>query len=1150
MLTSSMAKADSGLYVLGPNRLEGIKQALRAYGGYELITDLAGRRILREIKGAQIPKAGASEYITVVVPDKYDITKGTKNPAQRVVPIDQPGLEDPPKPSSTKPTPSQESSPSVTEERPTPRKPVIETKAELADEAAFVIAGATVNDTVTYTDLVPGKEYTLEAQLVDKANASRVLGSGSTSFTADASGSGKVVVPIRVNDDVRSPVASAVAFETLKSSDREAQNNRAERLTDGSRPSGDVIADHKDINDTAQTVTSAELKSARIELKKYIGDQEFAGSEKPQSGAAGSPGVIDAQNVDTAYEAKKDQDLTVTFAVTNTGDLDLKNVRVSDQLITGEGFASSDLSAISPEKQDIAKGETKFFTATLKAPAAGKIHGDKAKADGVPVDEQGRETPYTDGDGNEREPGTPVESNEDPAYAKTPEPRKPEIATKAEFAEGVTRVKAGVTVNDTVTYTDVVPGKQYTLEAQLVDKADASKVLGTGSTSFTADESGSGEVLVPIAVSDDVEGSVAAAVAFETLKSSDKEAQENKAECLPEGSADDVIAEHKDINDEAQTVTSDEVKSARIELKKYIGDQEFSGSEKPQTGGFGSAGVIDAQDEASAYEAKQGQDLTVTFAVTNTGDLNLKDVKVSDELITGEGFESSELSSISPQKQDIAQGETKFFTATLKAPAAGKIHGDKAKADGVPVDDEGNETPYTDGEGKEREPGTPVESNEDPAHAKTPKPGEPKLELKKFINDNDAQTADEAEELKPGEKATVKFVVTNSGEVDLFNVTLSDETVAGVGDVVNIEPKQIDRLKVGESGEFIGELTLTEGGQDHKDVAKAEGVPPSPENPDEPGDVPPVPSNEDPAHVKTPKSKSAAIALKKYIGAKAENADSLSVEQAEALNDSQTEDAAHKASAADEDLTVAFVVENTGELTLKDIQLSDEAITQAFTNAVDGTEAGIDADTPQVTNIRVANFAGNAEKQKMLAASEKVVFVGDLKAPAAGKLHADKAKSTGTPVDEEGTPTSYVPVDDEGNPVEDGSGQPKVNEPGTSVESHEDQAHATSPEETEVESEPSTTPSEKPSETPVTTSVEPSDEPSEAPKPSKSKPVPEPSSSVPLESEEPSETVTEERPEPGEPRIELKKYINGDDAETKDAAVSLKPGDVCGDQYW
>ncbi|MGV0360305.1 hypothetical protein [Corynebacterium mastitidis] len=96
VLTSSMARADIGLYSFGSHRLEAIRKALRDYGGYELTADLAGRRILREIKGAQIPKADPSEYITVVVPDKYDISKGAKNPAQRIVPIDQPGLGTPP----------------------------------------------------------------------------------------------------------------------------------------------------------------------------------------------------------------------------------------------------------------------------------------------------------------------------------------------------------------------------------------------------------------------------------------------------------------------------------------------------------------------------------------------------------------------------------------------------------------------------------------------------------------------------------------------------------------------------------------------------------------------------------------------------------------------------------------------------------------------------------------------------------------------------------------------------------------------------------------------------------------------------------------------------------------------------------------------
>ncbi|KQB84478.1 VaFE repeat-containing surface-anchored protein [Corynebacterium oculi] len=537
------------------------------------------------------------------------------------------------------------------------------------------------------------------------------------------------------------------------------------------------------------------------------------------------------------------------------------------------------ITVIAPDNYDILKGPTNQSQCIVPI--------DQPGLDGKPEEPSSEET-------TPAEPTTPVTS-------ERPAPKSPKIGTSAEFADDAT---AGATVNDTVSYEDLVPGKQYTLEAELVDKADASKVLGSGSAEFTADESGKGSVVVPIKVNDDVTEPVEAAVAFETLKSDDEEAQANKAEDLPEGSVPEVIAEHKDINDEAQTVESAEDQQGKIELKKYIGTQEFAGEEKPQDQP-GADGVVDAQTADSAFVAKTaGDELTVTFAVKNTGALDLKDVSVADALMESDtaGIEPG---SISPEKQDIKVGETKFFTAKIAAPEAGKLHADQAKAEGTPVDESGKDVPFVDEDGKRHEPGDKVTSNEDPAHAVTPEP-----------------------------------------------------------------------------------------------------------------------------------AKSADISLKKYIGAETEIA---SVEAAEGLNDSQTEDAAHEASKADEDLTVAFVVENTGELDLADVTTpSDEAILAAFKNAVDGSEAGIDAGTPQVTNIRVADFAGNADKQKLLKPGEKVVFVGDLKAPAAGDLHADKAKSTGTPVDESGEPVKYVPVDDEGKPVEA--------EAGTPVESQEDQAHAKTPE--------------------------------------------------------------------------------------------------------
>ncbi|MBK4160404.1 VaFE repeat-containing surface-anchored protein, partial [Corynebacterium macginleyi] len=424
-------------------------------------------------------------------------------------------------------------------------------------------------------------------------------------------------------DNAEEPVEAAVAFEELTSVEVDAKGDDTPNAETPNK-----IAEHKDIDDKDQTVVSGEDQPASIALKKYIGDQKFEGQEVPQAGGAGAPGVIDAQDKDNAYVAKKDQDLTVTFAVENTGKVDLKDVKVTDELITGEGFESSELSAISPEKQDIAQGETKYFTATLKAPAAGKFHGDKAKAAGTPVDENGKEIPWVNGDGERQKPGTPVESDEDPAHAKTSEPKKettsesepsepsssetskkprptkvqgqepsesktssskasatmkpstttssekskeprptkvqgeepsespvtPKITTDADFAEGSHVVVAGAKIVDEVSYEGLVPGKEYTLKAELINKKDGKTVLGTGEKTFTPEKS-AGKVDVEITVNADVTEPVEAAVAFEELTSTQVNAKgEETPDATPENP--NHIAEHKDINDDDQTVIS------------------------------------------------------------------------------------------------------------------------------------------------------------------------------------------------------------------------------------------------------------------------------------------------------------------------------------------------------------------------------------------------------------------------------------------------------------------------------------------------------------------------------------------------------------------------------------------------------------------
>ncbi|WP_125196520.1 VaFE repeat-containing surface-anchored protein [Corynebacterium bovis] len=427
-----------------------------------------------------IPTSGPNEFITVIPPNDYSIEKlwmTGQGGNQRIIPVDQPGLDIPEdKPSETPTTTSEtptttseaptttsaaptttEPAPATTSEvpaqqpKPEPKHPKIATQAKL-DGKDQVVAGATVNDTVTYKDLVPGKKYTLSASLVDKSDESKVLGKGTKEFTPSEA-NGEVVVPITVDQSVTEPVKAAVAFEELTSAEVTAEGEDSPKGGDTPETTSDdnQVADHKDINDEDQTVTS---------------------KEQPTTSAAPT---------------------TTTEAPTTTSEAP---------------------------------------TTTSEAPTTTS------------------EAPTTS--------AAPTTTSEAP---KTPVVDKhPEIATHAKL-DGKKAVVAGATVNDTVTYKDLVPGKKYTLSASLVDKSDESKVLGKGTKEFTPSES-DGEVVVPITVDQSVSEPVKAAVAFEELSSTEVNA---KGEDSPKGgdtpedvSDDNQVADHKDINDENQTVTSED----------------------------------------------------------------------------------------------------------------------------------------------------------------------------------------------------------------------------------------------------------------------------------------------------------------------------------------------------------------------------------------------------------------------------------------------------------------------------------------------------------------------------------------------------------------------------------------------------------------
>lgn len=135
----------------------------------------------------------------------------------------------------------------------------------------------------------------------------------------------------------------------------------------------------------------------------------------------------------------------------------------------------------------------------------------------------------------------------------------PGVSTNADFSKGA-QVTNGAVVRDVVKYWGLTPGKTYTATADLMERVGAKapyqegRKLGSGTVTFTPERS-SGEVAVEIPVTGLKDGEVVvAAVAFETITSTEVDRFGNDN---PTG-VPTTIAEHRDINDDYQTVVSTE----------------------------------------------------------------------------------------------------------------------------------------------------------------------------------------------------------------------------------------------------------------------------------------------------------------------------------------------------------------------------------------------------------------------------------------------------------------------------------------------------------------------------------------------------------------------------------------------------------------
>ena len=344
---------------------------------------------------------------------------------------------------------------------------------------------ATIIDTVTYTNLLPGKEYTVTGTLMDKETGEAVLIDGkpitaSTTFTAEtAEGSVDIVFEFDASAIVGTTV---VAFESMEYK-------------------GIEVAVHADIEDENQTV--------------YIPDVHTTAT------------ATDTED----HVTGANEEVTITDEVALTGlkvdnEYTIKGV-LMDQT-TGKELLVDEKQIVSEETFTADQADM-TITLTYKLDAS-KLAG---------ITTVVFETLYTEG----KEVGRHHEIDDEGQTVYIPEIH----TTAADQKTGInhTESEEQATIVDTVLYSHLLPGKEYTVKGTLMNKETGEAILINGEevtaeTTFTAEKSeGSVDVIFTFDASAIAPTTV---VAFESM-------EYKKIE----------VAVHADIEDEDQTVYIPEI---------------------------------------------------------------------------------------------------------------------------------------------------------------------------------------------------------------------------------------------------------------------------------------------------------------------------------------------------------------------------------------------------------------------------------------------------------------------------------------------------------------------------------------------------------------------------------------------------------------
>ena len=364
--------------------------------------------------------------------------------------------------------------------------------SETGSHYALADGKVTVKDTVAYQTLIPGKNYVMTGTLINKETGDPIM-DGEESLTVTKAFTPKTSdgsIEIVFTFDASALAGSdVVAFETLTLNDT-------------------LLASHEDLEDESQTIRFPKIGTTALdsETKDHI-----AKADKEVT-------LVDTVTYEN-LEPGTEYTLTGTLMDKSTG----------EALVIGETAITSEVT-FTPEKASGSQDVTFIFDGTC---AAGK---DLVVFERLSVG------------------GHLLAIHED-LEDKGQTVRFPDIKTTATDSETGDHVGnaavAEVTIIDALTYTHLIPGKEYTVSGILMDKATGKELTYEGKT-FTA---------VKTFVPEETSGSV------ELTFTVPGKALMGKAAVVFEDMAymGISVGTHGDIEDEEQTVYYPEVKTTAVD---------------------------------------------------------------------------------------------------------------------------------------------------------------------------------------------------------------------------------------------------------------------------------------------------------------------------------------------------------------------------------------------------------------------------------------------------------------------------------------------------------------------------------------------------------------------------------------------------------